>query len=106
MCIIVQADENYRDPNLYNYEYHSEANIIKDNPTFMNPGYQPLPKPQVRKEVRMSSTYFSPNQIAVYFEKLNVYFLRTATITVYGNIAVYLNIAMSVYKPDYTYLQH
>ena len=38
----------------------------------------------------MSNLFISPNQIAVYFEKLNFYFMKTATISVYGIIAVYL----------------
>ena len=32
------------------------------------------------------------------FENLNLYLMKTAKISVYGNIAVYRNIAMSVYN--------
>jgi len=31
---------------------------------------------------------FSPNQIAVFFEKLNFYFMKTAKVPVYGNIVL------------------
>ena len=37
----------------------------------------------------VSWPFFSPNQIAVLFENLNFYFMKTANILVYGNIEVY-----------------
>ena len=41
----------YTDPSVYyQYEYHSEANLQKPNPTFINEGYG-FPKPIARKEV-------------------------------------------------------
>jgi len=33
-------------------------------------------------------TIFSPNQIAVFLENLNVYFMKTANLPVYVNIAM------------------
>ena len=45
---------------------------------------------------------FSSNQIAIVFENLNFYFIKTAKIPVYGNKAMCVNIARSVYKKDYT----
>lgn len=52
---ISQLDQMDRDPNyMYQYEYHSEANTLSENPTFINHGYQlppPKPKSTVRKEV-------------------------------------------------------
>ena len=47
-------------------------------------------------EPNLVSNLFLPNQIAVFFEKLNFYFIKTANIPVYGNIAVYGNIVVSV----------
>ena len=46
----------------------------------------------------MSNLYFRP---IVFFENLNFYFMKTTKIPVYGNMAVYGNIALSVYKTDY-----
>ena len=43
-------------------------------------------------------TTFSPNQKAAFFENSSFYFMKTARIPVYGNIAVYENIALSVEK--------
>ena len=38
-------------------------------------------------------TYFLPNQLAIFCENNNFYFMKTAKISVYGNIAVDGNIA-------------
>ena len=38
-------------------------------------------------------TNFLPNQLAIFCEKNNFYFMKTAKISVYGNIAVDGNIA-------------
>ncbi|XP_045210483.2 uncharacterized protein LOC123561874 isoform X3 [Mercenaria mercenaria] len=48
---------HYHDPSyIYRYEYHSEADLIKDNPSFNNPGYQ-LPPPRPRETLRKENTY-------------------------------------------------
>ena len=39
---------------------------------------------------------FSPNQVAVFVQNLNFYFIKTVNVPVYGNIAMY------VYNIDYT----
>lgn len=52
-----QQNPHYTDPSyLYRYEYHSEANLIKDSPIFMNPGYH-LPPPRPKTTVRRENTY-------------------------------------------------
>ena len=46
---------------------------------------------------------FSPNQRAVFFfENLNFFFMKTANIAVYGNIAVYIKYGAVCLKIDYT----
>ena len=47
-------------------------------------------------------TYFLPNQIFVFFEKFNFYFMKTANITVYGNIVLYIKYCAVYLKINYT----
>ncbi|XP_060600631.1 platelet-derived growth factor receptor alpha-like, partial [Ruditapes philippinarum] len=55
----LQMAVHYTDPSyIYRYEYHSEADLIKDNPTFNNPGYQ-LPPPRPKVSLRKENTYVS-----------------------------------------------
>jgi len=46
----------------------------------------------------VSNLFFRP----IFPEKLNFYFMKKAKIPVYGDSAVYVNIALSVNKIDYT----
>ncbi|XP_052252525.1 fibroblast growth factor receptor 3-like isoform X2 [Dreissena polymorpha] len=60
---------HYTDPSyMYQYEYHSEANLIKDNPTVHNQGYETAPKRSVRKE----NTYISMKTDKLEFPRENL----------------------------------
>ncbi|XP_052807125.1 proto-oncogene tyrosine-protein kinase receptor Ret-like isoform X2 [Mya arenaria] len=59
----------YTDPSaLYQYEYHSEANLMKDNPAFTNPAYGQMPKQVARKE----NTYVSLRKDELEFPRENL----------------------------------
>ncbi|KAL4228776.1 hypothetical protein ACF0H5_011817 [Mactra antiquata] len=64
-----KLEHTYRDPNyLYQYEYHSEANTLSENPGFTNYGYQlPIPKP--KSTVRKENTYVAMKENGLEFPR-------------------------------------
>ena len=88
-------------PNCYYYTVYC---VYKGLPLFigfLELQYDLPPLCQFNNQNIQCLNIFSPNQILVFFENLNFYFMKTANIPVYGNIAVYIKqctVCLTIFK--------